>query len=68
MEALNATIALLCKLSFSINWKNVVDPSTTITFLGIEIDFVAMCLQLPENKIIQIREELSRFQGRKHAS
>ena len=61
MEALNATVALLCKLGFSTNWKKVVDPSTTITFLGIEIDSVAMCLQLPEDKIIQIREELSRF-------
>ena len=68
MEALNATIALLRKLGFSINWKKVVDPSTTITFLEIEIDSVAMCLQLPEDKITQIREELSRFQGRKRAS
>ena len=49
MEALNATIALLRKLGFSINWKKVVDPFTTITFLGIEIDSVAMCLRLPED-------------------
>ena len=57
MEALNATIALLRKLGFSINWKKVVDPSTTITFLRIEIDSVAVCLWLPEDKIIQIGEE-----------
>ena len=29
---------------------------------------MAMCLRLPEDKIIQISEELSRFQGRKRAS
>ena len=33
MEALNATIALLCKIGFAIKWKKVVDPSMTITFL-----------------------------------
>ena len=67
MDALNATIAVLHKLGFSINWKKEVDPTTTITFLGIEIDSVAISLRLPEDKIIQIREELSRFQGRKSA-
>lgn len=68
MEALNLTISLLRKLGFSINWKKVVDPSTTITFLGIEIDSVNMCLRLPEDKLVQVREELARFQGRKRAS
>ena len=68
MEALNETIALLRKLGFSINWNKVVDPSTTITFLGIEIDSMAMCLRLPEDKLVQVREELARFQGRKRAS
>lgn len=43
MEVLNITFSLLSKLGFSINWKKVVDPSTTITFLGIEIDSVNMC-------------------------
>ena len=44
MEALNLTISLLRKLGFSINWNKVVDPTTNITFLGIETDSVAMCL------------------------
>ena len=46
-EAMNILIALLRKLGFQINWKKVVDPSTRITFLGIEIDSIAMCLRLP---------------------
>lgn len=68
MAALNVTISLLRKLGFSINWNKVVDPATTITFLGIEINSLAMCLRLPDEKIIQIREELARFQGMKRAS
>ena len=64
MEALNETIALLFKLGLSlltINWKKVVDPFTTIIFLGIIIDFVALCLRLPGEKIIHFLEELCRF-------
>ena len=64
MEALNETIAPLFKLDLSllkINWKKVVDPSTTIIFLGIEIDSVALCLRLTGEKIIHFREELCRF-------
>ena len=68
LAALNITISLLRKLGFSINWKKVIDPSTTITFLGIEIDSLAMCLRLPDDKLVQIREELDRFRGRKRAS
>ncbi|MEW8544217.1 MAG: hypothetical protein AB2693_11850, partial [Candidatus Thiodiazotropha sp.] len=58
-------IALLRKLGFQINWKKVVDPSTKITFLGIEIDSIAMCLRLPDEKLSQVRQELSLFLNRK---
>ena len=60
-EAMNILIALLRKLGFQINWKKVVDPSTRITFLGIEI---AMCLRLPEDKLTQVCLELSTFLNR----
>ena len=56
------------KLGFNINWNKVVDPTTKLTFLGIEIDSVEMCLRLPEEKLIQIRQELANFQHRKRAS
>ena len=61
-------ISLLRKLGFQINWNKVIDPSTTITFLGIEIDSIAMCLRLPDEKLIQVRQGLSLFQLRKRAS
>ena len=67
-EAMNILIALLRKLGFQINWKKVVDPSTRIIFLGIEIDSIAMCLRLPEDKLSQVRQELSLFLNRKRAS
>ena len=45
--ALNILIQLLRKLGFSIHWGKVVDPTNKITFLGIELDSVAMILHLP---------------------
>ena len=65
LRAMNMLISLLRKLGFHINWNKVIDPSTTITFLGIEIDSIAMCLRLPDEKLIQVRQELSLFQLRK---
>lgn len=61
-------ISLLRRLGFQINWNKVSDPSTRITFLGIEIDSLAMSLRLPEDKLLQVREELAHFQNRKRAS
>lgn len=68
VSALYMLIALLRKLEFNINWNKVVDPTTKLTFLGIEIDSVEMCLRLPEEKLIQIRQELAIFQHRKRAT
>ncbi|MEW8547701.1 MAG: reverse transcriptase domain-containing protein [Candidatus Thiodiazotropha sp.] len=66
--ALNTLISLLRKLGFQINWNKVVDPTTRITFLGIEIDSMEMCLRLPDEKLHQVRDELLHFQTRKRAS
>ena len=62
---LSITTSLLHKLGFSINMNKVVDPTTTLTFLGIEIDSVAMCLHFLDDKLVQVKEELTRLQGRK---
>lgn len=68
MQSLNLVVGLLRKLGFHINWNKVVDPTTKITFLGIEIDSLAMCLRLPDEKLVQIRTELAAFQNRTRAS
>ena len=57
-EALQTLILLLRKLGFMIHWGKVVDPTTRITFLGIELDSVKMTLRLPEEKLLALREEL----------
>ena len=63
--ALNTLVFLLRKLGFQINWNKVVDPTKKLIFLGIEIDSVDMCLRLPDDKLSQVRQELSRFAARK---
>ena len=68
ISALNTLIFLLRKLGFQINWNKVVDPTTKLIFLGIEIDSIDMCLRLPDDKLSQVRQELSQFAARKRAS
>ena len=60
-QALNCLIQLLRKLGFAIHWGKVVDPTNKITFLGIELDSIAMTLRLPEEKLQCFREELQLF-------
>ena len=57
-EALKTLILLLRKLGFMIHWGKVIDPTTCITFLGIELDSISMTLRLPEEKLLLLRQEL----------
>lgn len=57
-EALNILIQLLQKLGFMIHWGKVVDPTTCITFLGIDLNSVSMTLSLPEEKLLLLQQEL----------
>ena len=66
--ALNCLIQLLRKLGFAIHWGKVVDPTTRITFLGIELDSVSMSLSLSTNKLDTFKQELKKFLQRKSAS
>ena len=45
-EELNCLVQLLRKFGFAIHWGKVVDPTTKITFLGIELDSLEMTLRL----------------------
>ena len=57
-EALETLILLLQKLGFMIHWGKVIDPTTCITFLGIELDSITMTLRLPEEKLHALKDEL----------
>ena len=67
-EALNCLIQLLRKLGFAIHWGKVIDPCQKLTFLGIELDSIAMSLRLPEDKLNLLRNELHSFLQQKRAS
>lgn len=54
-RTMNTLLCLLRQLGFSINYNKVEGPCSALTFLGIDIDTVGMCLALPAGK----RQELS---------
>ena len=66
--ALKCLIQLLRKLGFAIHWGKVVDPTTRITFLGIELDSLGMSVRLPGEKLDSLRFELDGFLHRRRAS
>jgi hypothetical protein len=66
--ALNTLVHLLRTLGFMINWSKVVEPTTSIIFLGIEIDSSTMELRFPADKLSLLRLELDDFKVRKRAS
>lgn len=57
--AQNAVINLLRYLGFYISWKKVSPPSQITTYLGIEIDSLAMELRLPKGKLEKLKLLLS---------
>ena len=65
-EALKMLIFLLRKLGFMIHWGKVVDPTTCITFLGIELDSITMALRLPSEKLLALKEELQGSLSKNH--
>lgn len=67
-EHLTTTIQLLRSLGWAIAWPKVVGPSQIITFLGIEMDSIAMQIRLPMDKVNNYLELLRVFLGRSRAS
>lgn len=51
-----------------IAWSKCCSPSTTCTFLGVEIDSVRMSMSLPTDKMCKLVNELSFFQTRTRAT
>ena len=67
-EALSVLIQLLQKFGFAIHWGKVIDPTTRITFLGVELDSLTMSLRLPNDKLLSLKQELQSFTSRKRAT
>ena len=51
LRARNIVTSVITLLGFEVSWKKVTDPSQKTTFLGINIDSVAMELSLPMAKV-----------------
>ena len=66
--AVDTLISLLRELGFMINWSKVVGTTQTLTYLGVEFDTMAMCLQPPQHKLQALREELAVLSNRMCAS
>ena len=61
-------LCLLQSLGFTINWDKVVAPVQIITFLGVQINSVAMQLSLPPEKLQELRSILTTWQYKKKAT
>ena len=56
------TTQLLHTLGYTVNYeKSVLTPTQNITFLGYNLDSVAMRLSLPPNKLMEIKESINSF-------
>ena len=53
LDAQNCLILLLRELGFSIAWDKVEGPSKSLVFLGVNIDTVKGCLELPPAKLAE---------------
>ena len=67
-QALDELIKLLRDLGFQINWSKVSDPATRVVFLGIAIDSMNGTLELPKDKVVDLKECLTKFVGKVRAS
>ena len=45
-----------------------VDPTQRLTFLGVELDTVNMCMRIPADKLRQVKQELLEFSKRRRAT
>ncbi len=68
IQALNTTISLLSRLGFYIAWEKIEGPAQRLTFLGVLIDSVAMRLELPQDKLLDLSSMLNTVANRRHIS
>ena len=66
-QSLAVAVGLCQDLGFPVAPDKVVGPSTTLTFLGIELDSVSMVMRLPKPKLEHLKASLGRWLGRNSA-
>ena len=66
--ALQTLICLLRELGFSISWKKVEGPTQSLVFLGVRIDSVQGCMELPSDKLSEFKALILATLGQKRIS
>ena len=61
----DTTMALCSELGVVVKEEKTVGPTTTLTFLGIELDTIAQIARLPDGKLTELLLELRHFCRRK---
>ena len=62
------TIIKICNyLGVPLALEKIAGPSTTLPFLGIELDTIKLEARLPEDKLCKLQEQVSQWVGRKDA-
>ena len=61
-------IAVLRRLGFNVSFAKVISPSTSVRFLGINIDTERLEMSLPEDKLTKLKGILEEFRGRRKAT
>ena len=65
---LDRALTICASLGVPLATEKLVGPTTRLTFLGIEIDSLALELRLPTAKLEALRETISAWQGKKCCS
>lgn len=66
--AMRALMLLLRSLGFAINYSKVISPSQRLTFLGIVLDTKAMTLELPSEKLDELKGNLEEMFNRRRVT
>lgn len=61
-------ISLLIELGFAISWHKVIGPTCIIVFLGLTLNSIDMCVSMPGDKVIELKELLSNYLEKKKAT
>ena len=67
-QALEKALQLCLKLGVPVAKSKTEGPATSITFLGIELDTVAMMVQLPSEKLHRLQRVISKWADRRACS
>ena len=65
---LNSFMQLCTNLGVPLASEKIEGPSTSLTFLGITLDTAHMELRLPQDKLLRIKEALTKWLGKKTAT